>query len=577
MRHDLRRLLGLPTVVALTAGATLALAAAVGAPATGAPATGAAAIADPPPQTVHVASAQGAADAPDDFIRDVQTWTTTSAAGRDYKISVALPANYDETGDPYRVLYVTDANAEFGIAVETARLNAPGTMVVGIGYDDPGQGFAASGVRRTLDLTPTEITADVPTGGAPEFLDFLRSELVPQIESEFHADPADRALMGHSFGGLFATYALLHNDGLFHRFVIASPSIWWDDRTILDMEADYAETHDALDARVFLSVGELEETTSGFPMTSDMTNLARTLQSRDYDRLELGATVFPDETHLSVIGAAFSRGLRFVYAAPGTEVPGTTLPEQQDVAPQIVTHPSDAEIGEGATATFTAAATGTPEPTVIWQTHLADAGDWVTIPDAAAPTLTIDAVPASASGTRYRAVFTNSVGESATEPATLTVTAAPSAPSAEDLTEGNRGSVTAPAAVAQGAPLDISIGTELAGESVDVHLFSDPTHLGTLTASSAGTVQAIIPTDAELGAHRVAVYATDGDLIGWAPVEVVAAPSGGATAPDDRLANTGADAGIVAPIAVAASLAVLVGGAVMIAARRRRDGADATT
>ncbi|MFK0403822.1 alpha/beta hydrolase-fold protein [Microbacterium sp. NPDC090225] len=560
MRFDLRRLLGLPTAIALTAGATLALAAA------GAPASTSPHVAAP------VASAQVAADTPDDFIRDVQTWTTTSAAGRDYKISVALPANYVETGDPYRVLYVTDANAEFGTAVEAARLNAPGTLVVGIGYDDPGQGFAASGVRRTLDLTPTEITADVPTGGAPEFLGFLRSELVPQIESEFHADPADRALMGHSFGGLFATYALLHNDGLFHRFVIASPSIWWDDRTILDMEAAYADSHDALDARVFLSVGELEETTSGFPMTSDMTNFARTLHGRHYDGLELGATVFADETHLSVIGAAFSRGLRFIYAAPGTEIPGTTLPAQQDVAPQIVTQPSDAEIPEGATATFTATATGTPEPTVIWQTQLPDAGDWVTIPDAAAPTLTIDAVPASASGTRYRAVFTNSVGESATGPATLTVTATPeepATPSADDLTDDNRGSVTAPATVAQGAPFDLSLGTDLAGAAVDVYLFSDPIHLGTLTASAAGVVQAIVPTDAALGAHRVAVYATDGALIGWAPVEVVAAPAGGATAPDDRLANTGSDAGAMAPIVLAATVAVVLGGGAALFARRR--------
>lgn len=558
MRHHLRNVLALPAVIALAAGATLALAGATDAPATSSPSA---------VQTAIVAAPE---DAPDDFIRDVQTWTTTSDAGRDYKISVALPANYGETGDPYRVLYVTDANAEFGIAVETARLNAPGTMVVGIGYDDPGQGFAASGVRRTLDLTPTEITADVPTGGAPEFLDFLRSELVPQIESEFHADPDDRALMGHSFGGLFATYALLHNDGLFERFVIASPSIWWDDRTILDTEAAYAAEHDALDARVFLSVGELEETTSGFPMTSDMTNFARTLQSRDYDGLELGATVFPDETHLSVIGAAFSRGLRFIYAAPGTEVSGTTLPEQQDVAPQIVTQPSDAEIGEGETATFTATASGTPEPTVIWQTQLPDAGDWVTIPDAAASTLTIDAVPASASGTRYRAVFTNSVGESATEPATLTVTTTPAPPSADDLTDDTRGSVTAPATVAQGAPIDLSIGSDLAGASVDVYLFSEPIHLGTLTASSLAVVQAVIPADAALGAHRIAVYAADGALIGWAPVEVVAAASGGATAPSDRLANTGADAGTIAPIAVVASLAMLLGAGVALFARRRR-------
>jgi len=83
-------------------------------------------------------------------------------------------------------------------------------------------------------------------------------------------------------------------------------------------------------------------------------------------------------------------------------------------------------------------------------------------------------------------------------------------------------------------------------------------------------VQAIVPTDAALGAHRVAVYATDGALIGWAPVEVVAAPSGKATAPGDRLADTGADPGAIAPIALAASAAVLLGGGAALLAHRRR-------
>jgi predicted alpha/beta superfamily hydrolase len=366
------------------------------------------------------------ADAPDPFIRDVQTWLMISQAVRTYKISVALPSGYNADGAPYRVLYVTDANAEFGLAVETARLNAPGTVVVGIGYDNPGQGFTASGVPRTLDLTPTDIGAATPSGGAPEFLSFLRDELVPQIERDFHVDPGDRGLMGHSFGGLFATYTLLHNEGLFQRFVIASPSIWWDDRTILDTESAYAAEHDALDARVFLSVGSLEETTSGFPMTSDMIGFARTLTSRSYDGLELGAHVFADETHLSVIGAAFSRGIRFIYAAPGTTIPGTAvddLDEPAPAAPQVTTQPTAAQITAGQDATFTAAASGTPAPSVQWESKLPNAGDWVAVSDATGSTYTVAAAAASATGTQYRAVFTNASGEATTDAATLTVTA----------------------------------------------------------------------------------------------------------------------------------------------------------
>lgn len=549
---------GASTVVALAAATAL-----VATGWTGASAQGGAAPA---------AVAAEASGEPDPFIRDVRTWVTTSEDDRTYKISVALPANYTEAGEPYRVLYVTDANAEFGMAVETARLNAPGTVVVGIGYDNPGQGFAASGVPRTLDLTPTRI-AGADSGGAPEFLSFLRDELVPYVESEYHVDSDDRALMGHSFGGLFATYTLLHNQGLFDRFVIASPSIWWDDRTILEMEQAYSESHDALDARVFLSVGSLEETTSGFPMTSDMTNFAHTLAERGYEGLELGAHVFEDETHLSVIGAAFSRGIRYIYAAPGETIPGTTLPgEPATTAPVVTAHPADVQVEAGQVATFTATGTGSPAPTVRWQSALPEAGDWVDIPDANATSYTVDAAPGSASGTRYRAVFTNSAGEAMTDAATLTVVPAEETgaggPSEDELTDANRGGVTVSDSVVQGGTAEVTVGADSAGDSVDVYLFSEPVLLGTRVVTVDGTTTVTIPVDAALGAHRIAVYAADGMLIGWAATTVTAATSGGAAAAaTGGLSDTGGE--VSAGVLAGAVLLLTVGGGLILATRRR--------
>lgn len=573
MNFDIHGGRGMKALIALAAATALVTTAWTGAHASSPDARGAV--------PAGVVPAEVVAAEPDPFIRDVQTWLTTSASDRTYKISVALPANYSETGDPYRVLYVTDANAEFGMAVETTRLNAPGTVVVGIGYDNPGQGFAASGVPRTLDLTPTPI-AGADSGGAPEFLSFLRDELVPRIEADFHVTPDDRALMGHSFGGLFATYTLLHNEGLFDRFVIASPSIWWDDRTILDMEAEYAAANEALDARVFLSVGSLEETTSGFPMTSDMIGFARTLTSRSYDGLELGAHVFADETHLSVIGASFSRGIRYIYAAPGTTIPGTSVDDLEEpaaAAPQVTTQPIDAQITAGEDATFSVAASGTPAPTVQWQTALPDAGDWVAIPGATGSTYTVSAASASATGTQYRAVFTNAAGQAISDAATLTVTPgedpAPTGPTEADLTEATRGTVTIPEEIVRGSTVEVGIGEAHAAESVDIHLFSDPVLLGTRVVSAQGTASVSIPADAALGAHRIAVSAADGSLIGWDDTVVIAAASGGAGTPGtpgtDRLPDTGGEISIAV---VSAAVALLVGGGSLILYTRRRAAID---
>lgn len=568
MPYDFRGGRGVRALVSLAAATTLITAGWAGAHASGQEATAAPA---PVSASAHTAVVT---DEPDSFIRDVKTWMMTSEDGRTYKISVALPAGYTESGSAYRVLYVTDANSEFGIAVETARLNAPGTVVVGIGYDNPGQGFAASGVPRTLDLTPTDIGVATPSGGAPEFLSFLRDELVPRIEGDFHVDAGDRALMGHSFGGLFATYTLLHNQGLFQRFVIASPSLWWDEHTILDVESEYAAANDTLDARVFLSVGSLEETTTGFPMTSDMTRFASTLSDRAYTGLELGGHVFEDETHLSVIGASFSRGLRFIYAAPGTTIPGTELPSAPaTAAPQVGSHPVDVRVDEGEDASFAAAATGVPAPTVQWQSRLSSSADWVAIPDATGTAYVVTGARVSATGTQYRAVFRNAAGEAITDAATLTVASTgeepgQGGPSDEDLTEETRGTVTVPDSVVRGETAVVTVGSEFVGERVDVYLFSTPVALGERTVSAAGTVSVMISEEATLGAHRIAVYAGDGALLGWDSTTIIAASAGAGAAAPAQLPDTGAE--IDAALVAGGALLLGAGLVLVVTARVRR-------
>ena len=37
-----------------------------------------------------------------------------------------------------------------------------------------------------------------------------------------------KTLMGHSFGGVFNFYALVHEPALFQAHVAASPAVWWD-------------------------------------------------------------------------------------------------------------------------------------------------------------------------------------------------------------------------------------------------------------------------------------------------------------------------------------------------------------
>ncbi len=95
------------------------------------------------------------------------------------------------------------------------------------------------------------------------------------------------------------------------------------------------------------------------------------------------------------------------------------------VAPKITAQPSSTSVTAGATATFTAAATGNPAPTVQWEfsTEGGATGSWEPLIGKVSPTLTIEATTLPESGFEYRANFSNEGGSQLSSVATLTVTA----------------------------------------------------------------------------------------------------------------------------------------------------------
>ena len=169
-----------------------------------------------------------------------ETHFLTSAVGREYRITVALPlayaaAPYDAwpfAGAPSRwpTVYVLDGNWYFGLAADIIRPmswcgGTSDAIVVGIGYreaEDPREAFRVSFTRRNLDLTPARDEAEeqsmaqrfnrrAPTGGAADFHHFICAELTAFIESRYRADASQRTLVGHSYGGLFAAYSLFRS------------------------------------------------------------------------------------------------------------------------------------------------------------------------------------------------------------------------------------------------------------------------------------------------------------------------------------------------------------------------------
>ncbi len=127
----------------------------------------------------------------------------------------------------------------------------------------------------------------------------------------------------------------------------------------------------------------------------------------------------------------------------------------------------------------------------------------------------------------------------------------------DELVEGNRGSLSAPASAAPGATITLSVGVQHAGTSVEVWMYSTPTRIATGVLDAAGRIHVTIPADASVGTHRLVVYAANGDVLGWSEIRI-ALPG--------ALATTGGES---ANGAIGLALMFVVFGAVALMLRRR--------
>lgn len=252
-----------------------------------------------------------------------------------FRIDVSFPMGYQATSEDYPVIYLLDGNymfpaVDYNLKALQLGLEIPEVILVAIGYEVENE--LESMVVRSRDLTPTfdaaqaEIMWNAPPpftlpenispGGAGEFLEFINNELKPVINSRYRADQSDQTLAGYSLGGLFTLFTLFNHTDSFDRYVIGSPSIWWDDKMSFDYEEQYAQAHSDLAKKVFISSGGLEEPqgSEAFGMITNAREMARRLESRGYPNLQLEYLIFDGETHLSGTGVSHNRGLKSVFS-----------------------------------------------------------------------------------------------------------------------------------------------------------------------------------------------------------------------------------------------------------------------
>ena len=250
--------------------------------------------------------------------RTEQRVLASEAVGVPYKLYIALPRDYGSTNRTYPVVLLLDADYSFAVARNVVehlsdRGDLTETILVGIAYGGP----EAYRMNRTRDYTPTRVPTggygpeyQSVSGGGPKFRDFIARELLPFMEREYRVS-SRRYLVGHSYGGLFATWVALTSPDLFSGYVIVSPSLWYDGGLVFRLEEEAATGRTDWPVRAYMTVGS-REINQQHDMVADLRRLASTLEGRRYPRLRLRWEVAENETHNSVFPRGLSNGLRFV-------------------------------------------------------------------------------------------------------------------------------------------------------------------------------------------------------------------------------------------------------------------------
>jgi Immunoglobulin I-set domain len=109
---------------------------------------------------------------------------------------------------------------------------------------------------------------------------------------------------------------------------------------------------------------------------------------------------------------------RAVFGNPDGYTPTASATLTVGDAPDVVTEPTTQEVTAGNTATFTAAATGTPAPTVQWESSTDGGITWSAIPSATSDSYSF-VVAQSQDHSEYQAIFNNSAGAAQTSVAEL--------------------------------------------------------------------------------------------------------------------------------------------------------------
>ncbi|TAE90567.1 MAG: alpha/beta hydrolase, partial [Bacteroidetes bacterium] len=239
-------------------------------------------------------------------------------------LNIYLPDGYNQNDTTkYPVIYLLDGSADedFIHIVGLVQFNSfewinqvPKSIVVGIATVD-----------RRRDFTfPTTVQAQKKnfptTGHSDKFISFIEKDLQPYIETKYRTN-VDKTIIGQSLGGLLATEVLLKKPTLFNKYIIVSPSLWWDNGSLLNQTANLSTTNLAQQTAVYIGVGKEGLTPTEIPrvMELDANLLAEKIKGINSKNTKVFFDYLPQENHATILHQAVSNAFKTMYSIKGNE------------------------------------------------------------------------------------------------------------------------------------------------------------------------------------------------------------------------------------------------------------------
>ena len=224
-------------------------------------------------------------------------------------LNIYLPEGYNQNDTiKYPVIYLLDGSADedFIHIVGLVQYNSfewinivPKSIVVGI-----------STVDRRRDFTfPTTIETDkktFPTAGhSDKFISFIETELQPFIETKYKTNQS-KTIIGQSLGGLLETEILLKKPTLFTKYIIVSPSLWWDNGSLLNQNAEILNETFKQQTEIYIGVGKEGLTPTEIPrvMEVDANLLADKMKATKSKSVKVLFDYLPQEDHSTIMHQA---------------------------------------------------------------------------------------------------------------------------------------------------------------------------------------------------------------------------------------------------------------------------------